>query len=82
MKEASYYKVSYVVSGGEHPGAIVSTDKRPAVGEKTIFAGKLFQITEVMELMPPVGDFGFLHVTCDFISDLATSELPPLLLDD
>ena len=79
MSEASYFKVSYVVSGGEHPGAILSTDKKPVVGEKTIFAGKLFEITEVMELMPAVGDFGFLHVTCKFLRDLATSQLPPLL---
>jgi hypothetical protein len=81
MSEASYFKVSYVVSGGEHPGAIISTDKKPVVGEKTIFAGKLFEITEVMELMPAVGDFGFLHVTCKYISDLVTGELPSLLDD-
>jgi hypothetical protein len=29
----------------------------------------VFEILEVMELMPPVGNFGFLHATCKFIRD-------------
>lgn len=62
-----FYKVSYVVEGGDFPGAIVNTDRRPAVGEELVFDGNVFEILEIMELTPPVGKFGFLHVTCKFL---------------
>lgn len=67
MTDTIYYKVSYVVEGGVHPGAIINTDKEPQEGEQVIFDGRVFQITEVAELMPPLGDFGFIHCTCRFI---------------
>lgn len=73
MNEDVFYKVSYVVAGGEHPGAIINIDKRPEVGEQVMFDGRIFEILEVMELMPPVGNFGFLHATCRFVRD-ATRE--------
>jgi hypothetical protein len=38
-----------------------------------MFDGRIFEILEVMELMPPVGNFGFLHATCRFVRD-ATRE--------
>ena len=69
MSEDVYYKVSYVVAGGEHPGAIINIDNRPEVGEQVMFDGRLFEILEVMELMPPVGNFGFLHATCRFVGN-------------
>ena len=64
MGNAVIYKVSYVVEGGKHPGAIINTDVEPKVGDIVRFDGLMFQITEVDELMPPAGDFGFLHATC------------------
>jgi hypothetical protein len=73
MSEDVFYKVSYVVAGGEHPGAIINIDNRPEVGEQVMFDGRIFEILEVMELMPPVGNFGFLHATCRYLRD-ATSE--------
>lgn len=58
------YKVSVVVTKSEHPGAILNMDTAPEVG-KTISLGKEeFIILEVFELMPPRGDFFFLHATC------------------
>ncbi|MGD8458655.1 MAG: hypothetical protein PVF83_19945 [Anaerolineales bacterium] len=58
------YKVSVVVTKSEHPGAILNMDEAPEVG-KTISLGKEeFVILEVFELMPPRGDFFFLHATC------------------
>lgn len=58
------YKVSYVVVGGEHPGAIANVDKPPQVGDR-VQLGKLeLEIIEVLELMPPRGEFSFLHATC------------------
>jgi hypothetical protein len=61
------YKVSYVVEGGKHPGAIINTDIEPKVGDVVKFDGRTFEITEVDELMPPSGDFGFLHATCRIV---------------
>lgn len=64
MNEEIFYKVSFVVMGGEHPGAIITVENRPEVGDEVTFNGSVFVVTEVMELMPPVGNFGFLHATC------------------
>ncbi len=58
------YKISYVVIGGNHPGAILDADVRPEVGDIVKFGGTDFEIVEVMELMPARGGFGFLHATC------------------
>ena len=69
MNEEVFYKVSYVVANGEHPGAIINMDKRPEIGEEVTFDGRIFEIMEVMELMPPVGNFGFLHATCRYVRD-------------
>lgn len=68
MSDAMVYKVSYVVEGGKHPGAIINTDIEPKVGDIVNFDGRNFEITEVDELMPPIGDFGFLHATCRILS--------------
>ena len=62
-----FYKISFVVTGGEHPGAIMTVDHKPEVGDEVSFNGSTFMVTEVMELMPTVGNFGFLHVTCEFV---------------
>lgn len=58
------YKVSYVVQGGEHPGAIANTEDRPQVGDRVQFGNNEFEIIEVMELMPPSENFHYLHATC------------------
>lgn len=69
MNEVSYYKVSYVIQGGEHSGAIMNVDEEPQIGDEVIFDGHVFEIIEVMELMPPVGDFAFLHATCRYVRE-------------
>lgn len=58
------YNVSYVVLGGEHPGRMQSQEDRPRVGEKMQLGDLLVEIVEVRELMPPMGDFAYLHATC------------------
>lgn len=58
------YKVSIVVSDGSHPGAILNLHKEPRVGDQIRLNGGKFQVLEVIELMPPRGDFHFLHLTC------------------
>jgi hypothetical protein len=58
------YNVSYVVLGGEHPGRMQSQENSPRVGEKIRLGDLLVEVVEVRELMPPMGDFAYLHVTC------------------
>jgi hypothetical protein len=69
MSNEIYYKVSFVVANSEHPGAIMTVDQYPKIGEEVSFNGSVFMVTEVMELMPTVGNFGFLHVTCEYLYD-------------
>jgi hypothetical protein len=64
MAGGKHYKMSYVVEDGSHNGAIVNIDHLPQVGEELHVDGSVFLVLEVEELIPPVDDFGFLHVTC------------------
>ena len=58
------YKVSFVVQGGGHPGAIQNMEKRPEPGDRIKLGNKFFEIVEVLEIMPSRGEFGYLHATC------------------
>jgi hypothetical protein len=55
------YKVSYVVQGGEHPGGIRNESTRPQVGDTVKIGPRIFQITEIHEMMPPRDGFQFLQ---------------------
>ena len=57
------FKVSYVVRGEDHPGAILNVEARPEVGDKVKLGRRAFEVLEVLELIPPRGNFHFLHVT-------------------
>lgn len=57
------YKVSYVVVGGRHPGAIINQDTPPWLGQVVELGGERFEVVEVTDLIPPQGDFAYLHVT-------------------
>ena len=58
------YKVSFVVQGGSHPGGIQNLDERPKTGDVFTLGNQAFEIIEVMELMPPRGDYAYMHATC------------------
>jgi hypothetical protein len=58
------YKVSFVVQGGTHPGGIQNLDERPKLGDILTLGNQQFEIVEVMEIIPPRGDFAYLHATC------------------
>lgn len=58
------YQVSYVVTGGGHPGTIMNQEERPEVGDRVEFASETFEIVEVLEIIPPRGNFAYLHATC------------------
>jgi hypothetical protein len=62
------YKVSFVVEEGAHPGGIQNLDERPKVGDVFTLGNQAFEIIEVMELMPPRGDYAYMHATCRPIS--------------
>jgi len=57
------YKVSYVVLGGKSPGGIKNQYERPKVGDHVRLGRGSFEITEVLEILPPRDDFQFLHAT-------------------
>jgi hypothetical protein len=57
------YKVSYVVLGGRHPGAIRNQNEAPKVGDRVRLGRTHFEVVEVSELIPPREDFQFLHAT-------------------
>ncbi len=61
-EEETFYHVSFVVIGSNHPGGIISVDERPSVGQTLRFGGQAFEVLEVQELSP-----GFFHVTCKVI---------------
>jgi len=63
------YKVSYVIIGGQHRGAVVNQDYAPEVGAHVELGGQVCEILEVQELVPPLGDFAYLHVTCKSVDD-------------
>ncbi len=58
------YKVSFVVQGGTHPGGIQNFDERPQVGDRLKLGEFDFEIIEVLEIIPPRGNFAYLHATC------------------
>jgi len=58
------YKVSFVVKGGTHPGGIQNLEEEPKVGDVWKLGDQEFEIIEVMEIIPPRGNFAYLHATC------------------
>ncbi len=63
------YKVSYVVTGSSHPGGIVNLDDLPEVGEIIEVGNSELKVIEIFELIPPRGDFYYLHATCELVED-------------
>jgi len=60
---ADIYKISYVVLGREHPGAILNADHRPQVGERVKLGKEEFVVDEIVDLIPTRGIFHYLHAT-------------------
>jgi hypothetical protein len=58
------YKVSIVVPGRRDVGGIQNLDEEPKPGEIIILGKEKFEIVDVAELMPPRGDFAYLHAVC------------------
>jgi hypothetical protein len=58
------YKVSIVVPGRRDVGGIQNLDKEPKQGDILELGKEKYEIVDVAELMPPRGDFAYLHATC------------------
>jgi hypothetical protein len=63
------YKVSYCVVGRPDLGAIANLNTLPSVGDQMKLGDEMVEVTEVIELIPPRGDFGYLHVTCQPVQE-------------
>lgn len=63
------YKVSYVIIGGAHPGAIINEDEPPEVGDRVELKGDQFKVIEVVELLPPRDNFAYIHATCQPVEE-------------
>ncbi len=62
------YKVSLVIPGMEHGGAILNMPERPQVGDHVRLGEIEVEVIEVMDLLPPRGNFQYLHATCRVVA--------------
>lgn len=58
------YKVSIVVPGRRDVGGIQNMETEPKRGDVLVLGQEKYEIIDVAELMPPRGDFAYLHATC------------------
>ena len=52
------------MKGSSQPGGIINLDHAPEVGEIFKVGSDELEILEALELIPPRGDFHYIHVTC------------------
>jgi hypothetical protein len=62
------YKLSFVVLGRRDIGRIQNMAEEPQPGQIVYLNDEPYEIIEVMELMPPRGNFVYLHATCRPVS--------------
>ncbi len=65
------YKVSYVITGRKHAGAIANQLEPPQIGSQVQVGDLYCQVVEIKELLPPQAGFAYLHVTCQAIEPAA-----------
>ena len=63
------YKVSFVVPGRRDIGGIQNIDREPKPGDRVRIGNQTFEVVDVTELMPPRGDFAYLHATCNPVEE-------------
>jgi len=61
------WKVSYVIRGSSKAGGIVNLDHAPEPGEFLEIGRDQLEVLESLELIPPRGEFHYIHVTCTLI---------------
>ncbi|MCC6187892.1 MAG: hypothetical protein IT318_02565 [Anaerolineales bacterium] len=70
-------KLSIVIPGGTHAGAILDRPRPPQVGERIQLADVTVEVIEVTELLPPRGDFRFIHVTAHLVAPTPPASAAP-----
>lgn len=65
------YKVSYVVRDGRLPGGIKNETERPEVGNHVKVGHYEFEIVEIEEVMPPSGNFLYLHAMIEPLTEVS-----------
>ena len=58
------YKLSIVVPGRRDVGGIQNLEEEPQPGDIIVLGKDEYEIIDVSELMPPRGDFAYLHAIC------------------
>ena len=56
-------KLSIVIPGSPHSGAILNTTALPQVGDRLPVGDILVEVVELKELLPASSNFHFVHVT-------------------
>jgi hypothetical protein len=59
------YKLSIVVPGRRDIGGIQNMEKEPKPGDMVVLGKEEYKIIDLVELMPPRGNFIYLHATCE-----------------
>lgn len=62
-------KLSIVIPGAPQGGAIIDVSAIPQVGDQIQMGNSRVEVIEVMELLPPRGDFHFVHATCRLVPE-------------
>jgi hypothetical protein len=58
------WKVSYIVKESSQPGGIINLKHAIAAGDIIKVGNDELEILEAEELIPPRGEFHYVHVTC------------------
>jgi hypothetical protein len=58
------YKLSIVVPGRRDIGGIQNMEKEPKTGDIIVLGREEYKIIDLVELMPPRGNFVYLHAIC------------------
>jgi hypothetical protein len=58
------WKVSYIIKGSSQAGGIINLDHPLEVGEIITVGSDELEILEAEELIPPKGEFHYIHATC------------------
>ena len=61
------WKVSYVVKESSHAGGIINLNHPLKPGEIIDIGRYQFEVLEAFELIPPRGEFHYVHATCKVV---------------
>jgi hypothetical protein len=62
--DMAVWKVSYVILESSKAGGIINLNHAPKPGEVLRIGNDRLEVLEVLELIPPRGEFHYIHATC------------------